>query len=418
MLKPKSVEKGVTLVKEGEFCPFLFFLRRGSVRVLKKKTAMGTGTWDTAAAGGGGDADDGLPWTKKEGRLRGYHLHSRGSDTSSEGGNSDLEGDDDEDDAIKEDEWTRTSTVVATLQPGTSFGGMSLIFDQRRCSTVQTLTTCDFWVLHRHDLQGLLHGDEELRRAVQTQAAVLRTRWLTAQQHAVGATATAAAQSSHHGVHVTHGVQQLQQHYASGGTTSRNESPSMSMITPHPPPTTTTTPLPPTPAAAVTTIGTSGTPNKEEKNERTILQEALASLSIFAHLSTDALHQLGNAATAKVYPQRVLLSSASDICHAMIIIVRGTAVAQRHEEGTRVSRVRCRGHHGGRASYTAGQVLGAGCLLPHRWPLAVAAVTIVDAFELKASDIVRVLLRQRPLPTNPFILFQRQFHQHQSSEKG
>ncbi|EPY21343.1 hypothetical protein STCU_08586, partial [Strigomonas culicis] len=78
-----------------------------------------------------------------------------------------------------------------------------------------------------------------------------------------------------------------------------------------------------------------------------------------------------------VYSPGDLITSTSRKCEEMIFIIQGTV--------TFIS--------GGGVSYGAGDVLGEGCLLAHRWPIGLAARTMVEGWVLHRDALLDALQR-------------------------
>ena len=106
------------------------------------------------------------------------------------------------------------------------------------------------------------------------------------------------------------------------------------------------------------------------------LRQALQHSALLAGASPETIDALVGAAVARVYPQRTLLASPSDICNRLIVIVRGKAMPVRCDVG---------------AAFDAVCVLGEECLASCRWSLAIASSSILDCWEVPREQLLNVL---------------------------
>ena len=115
---------------------------------------------------------------------------------------------------------------------------------------------------------------------------------------------------------------------------------------------------------------------------RTALKQSLSKVPLFSGLITpELLDDLANAAVPQVIPQGAVVASVSAACESLTVISHGTCREVLHDAKNEP------------AEYDSGDVLGQMCLVSHRWPTCVAALTMLDVFALPRKVLQSVLSR-------------------------
>ncbi|KPA80456.1 hypothetical protein ABB37_04682 [Leptomonas pyrrhocoris] len=109
----------------------------------------------------------------------------------------------------------------------------------------------------------------------------------------------------------------------------------------------------------------------EQRLTRALAQQLRASSELLRPLPDIALRLIQERLEPVVYAPGSLVVSTSTKCKEVIFIMHGS-----------VSTI-CEGV----ATYGPGDVLGEGCLVPHRWPLGLAARTMVEGWRIKADQL-------------------------------
>ena len=109
----------------------------------------------------------------------------------------------------------------------------------------------------------------------------------------------------------------------------------------------------------------------EQRFTRALAQQLRSSSQLLHPLPDIAIRLIQERLEPVVYAPGSLVVSTSTKCDEVIFIMHGT-----------VSSI-CAGV----ASYGPGDVLGEGCLVPHRWPLGLAARTMVEGWRIKADQL-------------------------------
>ncbi|KAG5473770.1 hypothetical protein LSCM1_04400 [Leishmania martiniquensis] len=115
----------------------------------------------------------------------------------------------------------------------------------------------------------------------------------------------------------------------------------------------------------------------EQRFTRALAEQLRSSSQLLQPLTDVALRLIQERLEPVIYTPGSLVASTSTRCTEMTFIMRGT-----------VSTI-CDGV----ATYGAGDVLGEGCLIPHRWPLGLAARTMVEGWRIKAEHLIDALRR-------------------------
>jgi CRP-like cAMP-binding protein len=119
----------------------------------------------------------------------------------------------------------------------------------------------------------------------------------------------------------------------------------------------------------------------EQRFTRTLAQQLRTSSELLHPLPDIAIRLIQERLEPVVYAPGSLVVSTSTKCNEVIFIMHGS-----------VSSV-CQGV----ATYGPGDVLGEGCLVPHRWPLGLAARTMVEGWRIKADQLSDALRRMERL---------------------
>ncbi|KAG5490446.1 hypothetical protein JKF63_00566 [Porcisia hertigi] len=115
----------------------------------------------------------------------------------------------------------------------------------------------------------------------------------------------------------------------------------------------------------------------KQRFTRALAQQLRAGFQLLRTLPDIAIRLIQERLEPVIYPPGSLVASTSTRCTEMIFIMRGT-----------VSTI-CKGV----ATYGMGDVLGEGCLIPHRWPLGLSARTMVEGWRIKAVQVIDALRR-------------------------
>ncbi|CBZ23923.1 conserved hypothetical protein [Leishmania mexicana MHOM/GT/2001/U1103] len=115
----------------------------------------------------------------------------------------------------------------------------------------------------------------------------------------------------------------------------------------------------------------------EQRFTRALAQQLRAGSELLKPLPDIAIRLIQERLEPVIYTPGSLVASRSTRCTEMTFIRRGT-----------VSTI-CEGI----ATYGPGDVLGEGCLIPHRWPLGLAARTMVEGWRIKVKSLIDALRR-------------------------
>ncbi|AYU80601.1 Flagellar Member 6 [Leishmania donovani] len=115
----------------------------------------------------------------------------------------------------------------------------------------------------------------------------------------------------------------------------------------------------------------------EQRFTRALAQQLRAGSELLKPLPDIAIRLIQERLEPVIYTPGSLVASTSTRCTEMTFIRRGT-----------VSTI-CEGV----ATYGPGDVLGEGCLIPHRWPLGLAARTMVEGWRIKVNCLIDALRR-------------------------
>ncbi|KAG5498987.1 hypothetical protein GH5_03681 [Leishmania sp. Ghana 2012 LV757] len=115
----------------------------------------------------------------------------------------------------------------------------------------------------------------------------------------------------------------------------------------------------------------------EQRFTRALAQQLRAGSQLLQPLPDVAIRLIQERLEPVIYTPGSLVASTSTRCTEMTFIMRGTVATV------------CDGV----ATYGAGDVLGEGCLIPHRWPLGLAARTMVEGWRIKVEHLIDALRR-------------------------
>ncbi|CAM39968.2 conserved hypothetical protein [Leishmania braziliensis MHOM/BR/75/M2904] len=115
----------------------------------------------------------------------------------------------------------------------------------------------------------------------------------------------------------------------------------------------------------------------EQRFTHALAQQLRAGSELLKPLPDVAIRLIQERLEPVIYTPGSLVASTSTRCTEMIFIMGGT-----------VSTL-CEGV----AAYGTGDVLGEGCLIPHRWPLGLAARTMVEGWRIKVKHLIDALRR-------------------------
>ncbi|GET90389.1 hypothetical protein, conserved [Leishmania tarentolae] len=115
----------------------------------------------------------------------------------------------------------------------------------------------------------------------------------------------------------------------------------------------------------------------EQRFTHALSQQLRASSELLKPLPDIAIRLIQERLEPVIYTPGSLIASTSTRCTEMTFIMRGT-----------VSTI-CKGV----ATYGPGNVLGEGCLIPHRWPLGLTARTMVEGWRIKVNSLTDALRR-------------------------
>ncbi|KPI89836.1 hypothetical protein ABL78_1099 [Leptomonas seymouri] len=115
----------------------------------------------------------------------------------------------------------------------------------------------------------------------------------------------------------------------------------------------------------------------EQRFTRALAQQLRAGSELLRPLPDIAIRLIQERLEPVVYAPGSLVVSTSTKCKEVIFIMQGS-----------ISTI-CEGV----ATYGPGDVLGEGCLVPHRWPLGLAARTMVEGWRIKTDQLIDALRR-------------------------
>eukprot|EP00756_Hemistasia_phaeocysticola_P061419 Hpha_TRINITY_DN4905_c0_g1::TRINITY_DN4905_c0_g1_i1::g.51371::m.51371 len=221
---------------------------------------------------------------------------------------------------------------VAVLGTGATLGEMSLVFGEKRSATVRAITHCDVWSLLFADLE-LCFGQGDIRMKVRDSANAQRWKWLRDGQKA----AIAA---------VDEAIEQC---------TTKGDVPEIILR------------------------------ERLYELESDLLLQSILNCPILSDTcSAQCLVDIRKALDPRVYSPGDALTSRSESCDRLLVMVRGKALVQNP-------------HSVAKQYLHVGEMVGFSCLADHRWLHAVTAWVTCDCWELPRDKLLAILKRHECL---------------------